>query len=51
MPPSRSRKSSQNSAKYQPMVDRNYQRLLEVGTWDVRVKEMLATLKTLGYDV
>ena len=40
-----------NPAKYQPMVDRNYQRLLEVGTWDARVREMLATLKTLGYDV
>jgi hypothetical protein len=37
-------------AKYQPMVDRNYQRLMEVGTWDARIREMLATLKTLGYE-
>jgi hypothetical protein len=38
-----------NPAKYQPMVDRNFARLLEVGTWDARVREMLATLATLGY--
>jgi glycosyl transferase family 1 len=38
-----------NPAKYQPMVERNYQRLLEVGTWEVRVRQMLGTLKKLGY--
>jgi hypothetical protein len=40
-----------NPAKYQPLVERNYQRLLEVGTWEARVKEMLATLGGLGYEV
>jgi len=38
-----------NPAKYQPMVDRNYDRLLEVGTWDVRVRQMLQMLAPLGY--
>lgn len=32
---------------YQPLVDRNYARLLKVGTWDVRVGEMLAALDAL----
>jgi hypothetical protein len=38
-----------NPAKYQEMVDRNYDRLLEVGTWDVRVRQMLQMLQPLGY--
>jgi glycosyltransferase involved in cell wall biosynthesis len=38
-----------NPAKYQPMVDRNYQRLMEVGTWEVRIRQMLQTLSSLGY--
>jgi hypothetical protein len=38
-----------NPAKYQPLVDRNYDRLLEVGTWDVRVRQMLQMLAPLGY--
>jgi len=34
---------------YQELVDRNYQRLLEVGTWDSRTKAMLEILKARGY--
>lgn len=34
---------------YQELVDRNYQRLLEVGTWDARVPELLSAIEsTLG---
>ncbi len=36
---------------YQPLVDRNHARLLEVGTWDARVAEMLAVLSEHGYEV
>lgn len=39
-----------NPAKYQEMVDRNYARLLEVGTWDSRVNQLLSMLKNLGYE-
>ncbi|MEJ1969750.1 MAG: glycosyltransferase [Rhizomicrobium sp.] len=28
-------------ARWQPLVERNYRRLLEVGTWDVRARQML----------
>ena len=34
---------------YQRQVDRNYQRLLEVGTWQVRVEELLRQLRERGY--
>jgi spore maturation protein CgeB len=37
-----------NVDAYQPMVDRNYQRLLEVGTWDVRIREMTDILRRHG---
>ncbi len=36
-------------AIYQEFVHKNYARLLEVGTFDVRVKELLATLNNAGY--
>lgn len=37
--------------KYQDLVDRNHQRMLEVGTWDARVQEMLPLLRQRGYVV
>jgi hypothetical protein len=39
-----------NPQKYQAMVDRNFQRLMEVGTWEVRIRELLDRLKELGYE-
>ena len=39
----------QNLGSYQELVCRNYQRLLEVGTWRVRAAAMLEVLK--GYDL
>lgn len=35
--------------RYQEMVDRNYQAVLERGVWDVRVRELLAELEKRGY--
>jgi hypothetical protein len=32
--------------RYQEFVDKNRARLLEVGTWDARVKEMLDTISS-----
>jgi hypothetical protein len=40
-----------NPGKYQLLVDRNFQRLTQVGTWDARVRDMLEKLKTLGYEL
>lgn len=37
-------------AEYQPMVDRNLRRLHEAGSWTVRARAMLRTLKELGYE-
>ena len=34
--------------EYQPEVERNYQRLLEVGTWEVRTRTMLDLLRARG---
>jgi hypothetical protein len=34
---------------YQPLIDRNYRRLLEVGTWDVRMRAVLDELAKRGY--
>lgn len=34
---------------YQELVDRNYKRMLEVGSWDTRVSAMLAVLEKDGY--
>jgi len=36
---------------YQWFVEKNHQRMLEVGSWDVRVKTMVSTLSSLGYYV
>jgi hypothetical protein len=38
-----------NLPEYHQLVDRNYQRLLEVGTWDARIKQMLDVLEPMGY--
>jgi len=38
-----------NIATHQPLVDRNYQRLLEVGTHTVRVEQLIAALRANGY--
>jgi hypothetical protein len=35
--------------RYQGFVDRNHERLLEIGTWERRLQEMLEALDTLGY--
>ncbi len=35
--------------RYQPLVDRSLQRLMEVGTWDARAKQALAILNEHGY--
>jgi hypothetical protein len=35
--------------EFQPLVDRNYRRLLEVGTWDVRMRGVLDELARRGY--
>jgi hypothetical protein len=35
--------------RYQEMVNTNYQRMLEVGSWDVRVQTMLPLLQQRGY--
>jgi len=36
---------------YQSLVDKNRRRMLEVGSWDVRVQTMLSTLLAAGYHV
>lgn len=36
---------------YQAFAHKNYARLLEVGTFDIRIKEFLATLDKAGYQV
>jgi hypothetical protein len=35
----------QNLSDYQELVDRNYRRLLEVGTWKLRADSMIATIE------
>lgn len=40
----------ENIEEYQPLVDRNYQRLLEVGTWEVRAKQIVRELRQRGYN-
>ena len=40
-----------NIADYQPLVDRNYQRLLEVGTHTARVDTLIRELASAGYSV
>ncbi|MCW5202365.1 glycosyltransferase family 1 protein [Desulfobulbus sp. US4] len=35
--------------EYQELVDRNYQQMLKVGSWDARVQDMLALLRVRGY--
>ena len=40
-----------NIDEYQPMVDRNYARFLEVGTWDSRVRSICQELRRRGYGV
>lgn len=35
--------------KYQELVERNYQQMLKVGSWDARVQDMLALLRKRGY--
>jgi hypothetical protein len=35
--------------KYQELVERNYQRLLEVGTWQARVRTLCAALEQAGF--
>ena len=40
-----------NIGKYQVLVDKNYQRMLEVGTWNARVQTMLPLLQQRGYIV
>ncbi|MCC6659946.1 MAG: glycosyltransferase family 1 protein [Phycisphaerales bacterium] len=35
--------------EYQPLVDRNLRRLHEAGSWAIRARAMLQTLKELGY--
>jgi len=37
----------QNIGDYQRIVDRNYERVLEVGTWDVRVKQILEHIEKI----
>lgn len=36
---------------YEELIERNYRRLLEVATWDVRVDELLAALGQRGYTI
>lgn len=36
---------------YQDFVEKNYQRMLEVGSWDTRVQTMLPLLQQRGYTV
>jgi hypothetical protein len=36
---------------YQWLIEKNLQRMLEVGSWDVRVQRMLSTLLSSGYHV
>ncbi len=40
-----------NIDSYQSLVEKNRRRMIEVGSWDVRVQTMLSTLSTLGYHV
>jgi hypothetical protein len=35
--------------KYQDLVDKNYQQVFTVGSWDARVQDMLAVLAGQGY--
>ena len=36
---------------YQPLVDRNRETVLAMGSWDIRMKEIMEWLKGLGYEV
>jgi hypothetical protein len=40
----------QNLPSFEPLLDRNLQRLWEVGTWDTRVGTMLELLRERGYE-
>jgi hypothetical protein len=40
----------QNPGKYQELVDRNYQRLLEVGTWQARAAAMLEIINNQDFE-
>ena len=40
-----------NISNYQDAVERNYQRLLQVGTWGTRVESLLSALHQHGYIV
>ena len=39
----------QNLGKYQELVGRNYQRLMEVGTWKVRAASMIETINNCDF--
>ena len=41
----------QNLTEYQELVDRNYRRLMEVGTWKVRAASMLRDINKYGFTV
>ncbi len=36
---------------YQPLVDRNRETALKMGSWDIRMKQVMEWLKGLGYEV
>jgi hypothetical protein len=40
-----------NLDRYQPLVQRNYDRMLEVATWNVRVPQILEHVRARGYGV
>jgi hypothetical protein len=40
-----------NIQEYQKFVERNHQRMLEVGSWDTRVKYMVSILESDGYAI
>jgi hypothetical protein len=40
----------QNLASFEPLLERNLQRVREVGTWDTRVATMLELLQERGYE-
>lgn len=36
---------------YQPLVDRNRETALKMGSWDIRMKQVMEWLRSLGYEV
>ena len=40
-----------DNPKYQELVDRNRETALQMGSWDIRMKQIMEWLRGLGYEV